>query len=494
MSANTSVDSGSAARAKRASIWTNLPFIVVLLLGVAGFIGLSRLRRPPETIDRERAAPLVETTTIRSSTESLELTTEGEVVPFRHVSLAAQVGGRIARKEERCQAGTFVREGDRLITIDPRDYDLEIARIQQLIKQTEVDIEESDVQERNNEQLLTLAEDDLKLQVREVERIESLIRQQATSQSALDAAQRARIQSANAALIVSNQLRLLRTRRGRFLTDKERLLVELEQAVLNRGRCEITAPMDGMITSDPIEQDDFVQPGAMLLQLEDTRQIEIRFDLKLDELRWIWQGGGATYDPMLSSSSSYELPPLPVKAGVDVDGYRWVWDAVLMRYDGAGLNPVTRTVPCIALVKDPRAGRWDESQAVPPTLPGPPALLRGMFVTVQIEVPSSQPLLQIPIVALRPGNQVWAVRDGQIAKASVKIAQSFGDRLLLFSELSDVRAGEQLVVSPLALAVDGMQVRSQATTLNVSEVSAKPAVDGAISGPPTDAAGQEMAR
>jgi multidrug efflux pump subunit AcrA (membrane-fusion protein) len=342
--------------------------------------------------------------------------------------------------------------------------------------------------------LLKLAEADLKLQHRELVRLESLMRQQATSQASLDTAQRAQIQAENAALALTNDQRVLTTRRGRFLSDKERLLVQLEQAMLNRQRCEITAPMDGMITSDAVEQDDFVQPGTLLAQLEDTRQVEVRFDLRLDQLRWVWQGTPQALDPLVAGGSSYRLPALLVQVSVDVDGYTWLWDATLMRYDGAGLNPATRTVPCIALVKDPRAGRWDASRPVPPTLPGPPALLRGMFVTVHIDVPSSQPLLQVPLVALRPGNQVWVVRDDHLYTVDVKVAQAAGERLLLFAGLSDVTANDQLVVSPLAMAIDGMQVRTQATTRTVAEMSSKRPADGGISGSSTTRSKRELSR
>lgn len=478
-------------------ILRNIPFVLVLLLGVAAFIVLSNLKKPPETVDRLQAAPLVETCEVHASVENLQLDTDGQVVPFREISLSAQVAGRIVSKAPESQAGSFVRKGNQLLQIDPRDYELEIQRIQEQLKQTEVEIEELDVQRSNNEKLLTLAQQNLELQQQDVSRAEALIEKRASSQSTLDAARRARIQAENTLQTLRNELQLLETRRGKFLSNKDQLLVELEKAKINRERCDITAPMDGVITADMVETDDFVQPGTALLRLEDTGQVEVRFDLRLDQLRWIWEGTGRGFDPLSAADplagaqTSYELPKLPITVGINVDGHRYVWDAILSRYDGAGLNPVTRTVPCIAIVKNPRAGRWQSNQSVPPGLAGPPALLRGMFVNVHVDVPASQRLLRLPLVALRPDNVVWRVDGDQLEVARVKVAQATESHVLVFSNLSDVAAGDQVIVTPLALALDGMEVRSKPTTINVSEISSKPALDanGTEDGEPSDGEG-----
>jgi multidrug efflux pump subunit AcrA (membrane-fusion protein) len=457
-----------------------LPFVIVLMIGIAAYIALSNLKKPPETVDRLRPAPLVETAEVQLSSENLQLDTDGEVVPYRHISLAAQVAGRIVFKATESRAGSFVRQGTRLLQIDPRDYDLAIESIQEQLKQIEVQIEELDVERSNGEKLLELAREDVTLQKREVARAESLIEQRASSQSILDTARRAQIQAANAAQTLENQLQLIDTRRGRFLSNKDQLLVELRRAQIDRERCDITAPMDGVITEDLVEEDDFVQPGATLFRLEDTGRVEVRFDLRLDQLRWIWEGAGrgfnpvATDDPLANAQLSYELPQLPILVAINVDGYRYVWDATLSRYDGAGLNPATRTVPCIAVVENPRSGRWLPGQLVPPGLAGPPALMRGMFVAVHVDVPASQKLLKLPLVALRPDNVVWRVAGDQLEVSRVKVAQATETHVLVFSNLSDVQSGDRVIVTPLALALNGMEVRAQPTTINVSEVSSKP--------------------
>jgi hypothetical protein len=258
--------------------------------------------------------------------------------------------------------------------------------------------------------------------------------------------------------------------------------------MLDRQRTEVRAPMSGIITEDLVEQDDFVQKGTALIRIDDTSCVEVSFDLKLDELRWIWAGVGQTPDAEFEGGS-YALPPLPVKIQFLVQGTTFEWSAFLARYDGAGLNPATRTVPCIAVVESPRGGHLvGEKGSV--QLPGPPALMRGMFVTVKIDVPTQQELVEVPVSALRPGNRVWILRDDRLAVRKVRVAQVLDDRVLLFPDGTQLTAGDRVIVSPLALAVDGMEIQEE----QGSEVSLADQTTGAETRSVTQAAATEIAR
>ncbi len=446
-----------------------VPF-VVLVLGVLGFLALSSLRQAPEARSVERMPPMVATVPISSSTRALELEAQGEVVPYREVTLSAEVVGRIQSKAENCRAGDFVRQGDLLLTVDPRDYDLAIERIQQSVKQTEVSVEELDVEQENVNSLVELAESDKELQLEELERYRALFQQKATSQANLDTARRGQIQVQNAVQTLKNQLALLRTRRGRLLREKDRLLAELQQAMLDRQRTEIRAPIDGVVAEDLVEQDDYVQRGTALVRLEDISRVEARFDLTLDELRWIWSGERLTAVPdQQTGEISYQLPHLPMSVTVELLGQSYQWNGQLSRYDGARLNPATRTVPCVGLVERPREGRL--VGASKSNLPGPPALLRGMFVTVQIQVPSDLPLIELPTIAVRPGNRVWLLQDDRLVIKDVEVALVQEDRTLVLPGESGLAVGERVIVSPLALAVDGMQLRSEEEVGGVENLS-----------------------
>jgi multidrug efflux pump subunit AcrA (membrane-fusion protein) len=438
------------------------PFLI-LVLGAAGFLILSGMRESPETRILERLPPVVTTVPVVACSEQLKLKAEGEVVPYREVTLSAEVPGRIFTKAEQCRAGHYVRQGELLIKIDSRDYELEMERIRQSVKQTEVNVEELDVEQANIRLLIELAESDKKLQQEALDRYRALFEQRATSQANLDNARRGQIQAENAVQTLVNQRTLLQTRRGRLLREKDRLLAELEKAILDRERTEIRAPISGVITEDLIEQDDYVQRGAPLVRLEDTSSVEVRFDLKLDELRWIWsEKNSGEMDAETAGGASYRLPSLAIAASVESLGQRYQWTGSLSRYDGARLNPATRTVPCVAVIDQPRKGEL--VSATPTPLPGPPALLSGMFVSIEIAIPTRIPLVEVPTVALRPGNRLWLLEDDRLVIRNVDVAMVESDRTLVLPGNPGLAIGEQVITSPLALAVDGMSLRQDEST------------------------------
>lgn len=440
--------------------------IVLLVLGIVGFVALSGLKRAPASSEPKHLAPLVETFEVQNAQRNFSLRVDGEVIPFREIALAAEVGGRISSKNSQARAGNFVEANTRLAEIDPRDYELAVRRIQEQVKQAAVTVEELDIESSNNDVIIQLSQRELELQQNELARIRTLAKNNAASTSDLDVVRRNELRAQNALQTLQNQQRLLRTRRGRLLSAKDRLIADLEQAMLDLERTKIVSPISGIIMKDTVEQDSFVQKGTALFRIEDRSSVEIRFNLRLDQLRWLWSG-----DDMSLTSDSYRLPPLWAIVVVDTGGETFQWQAQLDRYDGARINAATRTVPCVAVVDHPdQVERRGGSQTI-----GSPALLRGMFVNLSIEIPRSVALLQLPPMALRPGNLVWLLREGRLLIDKVTVVHRESDSVFVLDETTQIRRHDHVIVSPLALAVQGMELRSTLVTASPGPSQVGPA-------------------
>jgi hypothetical protein len=107
-------------------------------------------------------------------------------------------------------------------------------------------------------------------------------------------------------------------------------------------------------------------------------------------------------------------------------------------------------------VSEPRAAIEETNPSASNT--SAPVLLRGMYVSVAINIQPKQPLLRVPERAIRPGNVLWRVVDGKLLITPVKIAQLVRDVALIEPSTTGLQAGQQVIVSPLAVAVDGMAV------------------------------------
>ena len=89
---------------------------------------------------------------------------------------------------------------------------------------------------------------------------------------------------------------------------------------------------------------------------------------------------------------------------------------------------------------------------------GPPALVRGMFVTVAIHAQPQTALLRVPERAVQPGDKVWRVRSNMLNVVDVRVVEIVDEAAILQGINGSLRPGDEVVVTPLAEVSDGMPV------------------------------------
>lgn len=434
--------------------------LLILGGGIAGFIVLSKTREVPVRAAEKDLPPLVETAVAESFTGSLDITVDGVVVPFREVDLSAEVSGRIIQKAAECEAGRFVTEGTLLYKIDPSDYELEIRRLQEELNQADVAIQEADVEIENSAGLIELAEEDLALQRQELRRTTGLAGRSAVTEAELDKVKRSEVSARNALRLLRNQSQLAMTRKLRQERAKDLVVAQLERAKLDLERTTVTAPFDGVIVSKSAERDSFVQKGTVLVTVEDTSAVEIKCNLRVEELYWLWQqstGSDAADDP----GRNYRIPPTPVTVIYTVGGRGYAWAGELSRYDGIGFDEQTRTIPCRVVVDDPRGVKDLGATEGSERIQGPAALVRGMYVSIKLHAKPQLELLSIPERALRPGNVIWFIKGDILRIEPVHVAETIDEMVLLHGGTTELSQGDPVVTSPLTFARDGMAVRAK---------------------------------
>jgi multidrug efflux pump subunit AcrA (membrane-fusion protein) len=437
--------------------------VVILAAGVAGFFVFSSLEKAPGKVVEEEKPPLVETEPVAAHEGGLEFEVDGVVVPFREITLSAEVDGRIAYKNDVCRAGEYVERDTLLFRVDPRDYQLEVDRLTEELNQADNALKELQVEIENAGKLVDLSAQELELLEDYYQRQKQLRGDRVVSDSELDTAERNVLQARNAKLTVESQWQLLKTRRRGVEAAMKRGEVQLKKAVLDLERTEIRSPddTDGVFVSDLVEQGDYVRKGTALVTIEDTSKAEVKCSLRMDELCWLWSQAGESAGELAERGplADYEIPQAPVTVIYELAGREYQWSGTLSRYDGIGLDEKTRTVPCRVVVDAPRRRqvRVHGSAAAGDPLAGPPALVRGMYVTVRIHAQPQANLLRVDEAAVWPGNKVSVVRDGRLSLIDVDVVRVTGGAAIV--RAGRLRAGDRVVVTPLAMAENGMSVR-----------------------------------
>lgn len=412
--------------------------IALVAVGVGVMVVMKRPepgKKPP--IEDKPAALLgqmlaADVQTVRSLSElsdTLDIPVSGTVVPFREIQLASEAAGRIIDKDPNTRSGNLVKAGDVLYRIDPRDYELEVERLTRKLEQERASLNELQQDIENAQRLAEVADEEMKLAEAEVERFEKL-QGSFRSQAELDQAKRSRLASMNQRVTIQNQVSILQARRSRSELGIKLVETELQQANLNLQRTVIRAPVTGRVVSEQVEEDSYVQRGTQLVTIEDTSSVEVACNIRMDQLYWILDQQHMSTDSLVNAAqaSRYELPKNAVTVRYSLagrDSVTYEWSGVLARYDGAGIDPQSRTVPVRVLVPKPGEFKINGQPADQSTISGPAGLVRGMFVEVMIGAKPATPLLLVPKLSVKPStgtNQIWKFTPD--AKAIDQIRQS----------------------------------------------------------------------
>ena len=436
--------------------------VVILGAGIAAFMLLGRQPAPERKVSESPGATLVQATAAVRETGGLAIELDGVVVPLREVTLAAEVPGRVLLKADACKAGRSVTKGTLLFEIDPRDYDLDVARLGRELSQAGLAIEELGEEIIQNATGVELAGQQVELARREVKRLEALKSNRIVTESEHDRAIREELNAATTLSNLQGQARMLQKRRNRLEEAQGLAATMLEKAKLDQVRTRVVSPTDGVVVEDHVEQDSYVAKGTPMVTIEDTSAAEIRTSLQMEEVARIWRAASAAE---AAAGATHDLPPAVATVVFTIQDKRYEWDGVLSRQEGRGLDERTRTLPCRVTVAEPAAVRAVDRYGVPlETLPPgtPRSLLRGMFVAVRVHVDAPGELVAIPEEARRPSGEIWLIRSGKLTIIHPRPLQVAGGKAIYESDSSGLRPGDRVITSQLTHPRAGMAVAESA--------------------------------
>ena len=420
---------------------------------ILGFVALGQGRPTPTKAEVEVIKPLVETARVIQHEQGIDFDVDGVVIPFREIEVPAEVAGRVCFKSDNCRVGHTVAREELLLRIDPADYQLEIRRLEQELAQAGGSIEELRVEIAGTGRQIELAKEELVIKRRELRRYEQIDDPGVYSQTELDAARHNELAARNSLQSQKDQLRLQQSRITRLEAARELAQAQLDKAKLELARTEVRSPIDGVVTTDFVEQDCYVQRGGQVVTIQDTSCMEVRCSLQMKEMHWLWQASAETGTGL--ARRAYSFPETPVTVTYDLGASKCRWQGTLQYYDGGKVDEQTRMVPCRVRVCEPSRVTVEN----PSTSNGlTPVLMAGMFVTVRVHAKPNVSLLRLPEAAVQPGGTVWTVREGRLRELPLRVAHSTREQVLAYATGSEIGEGDLVVVSPLAAPTENAAV------------------------------------
>ncbi|MDA8627173.1 efflux RND transporter periplasmic adaptor subunit [Pseudomonadales bacterium] len=368
--------------------------IAVLLAAVAAAAGIIMSRPMPEQLTVSETTSAIRAMTVVKESLRLKIRSEGTVTPKTQTNVIPEIKGRVTWISPNLVVGGYFQAGDLLVTIDAADYEARTGLAQAQLLRAEAELEHKRF---------------------ELQRLQTLIKDNLVSQSNLENAARAhKIAKAN---VIESK-------------------INLAQAERDLSRTKITAPFEGMVRSESIDIGQFVQQGTPIASIYASDAVEVRLPIVNAQLAYL--------DPANLQRGELDPATAPmIRLTARYAGTSFVWRGQLARTEGE-IDAQSRMITAVARVRQD-----NQSPDVPP-------LQVGAFVAAEIEGQYLDDIVRLPRAALRPNSQVLIIDgDNRLRFRAVNVLRLENDFVLIDSGLE---SGEVVNLSPIQTVVDGMRV------------------------------------
>ncbi len=370
----------------------------------------------------------------------------GVVQPARVWRAVAQVSGRIVEMHPRLRDGEIIPANTLLFRIDPINYQL-------ALEQLRAELAELAVQEENTEALLKIEQRNLQLTEREAARLKKLVAEGNISHSRADETERTTLNSRTAVQNLRNTLALIPSQR-RVIEAK------LAQAQRDLENTEIKAPFNLRVANLTMETDQYITTGQTLFEGDGVDRVEVVAQVALSSLRNLFAEHGAqppSQQQLTEGLARYtELKP---RIEMDMGSQLAHWDAEFVRFTDR-IDSETRTIGVVVALDKP----------LQQIIPGQrPPLSKGMFVRVRLQGRLQPSRTLIPRTAVRNGEVLLIDPQQRLQRKAITISYHQGEFSIVESGVS---AGDQLIISDLIPAVDGMLLKPQTDTTIEAQLKA----------------------
>jgi RND family efflux transporter MFP subunit len=301
----------------------------------------------------------VDTATIQPKEYQVLINSFGRIEPRTQGQVVAQVSGQIIEVSPNFRDGGFFKQGEVLVKIDPRDYEIQVDIAAAELANAKVNYAEQQV-------LADQAVKDRKI----------LRNRGAASDFALHipqlAAAKSQIGAANA---------------------------KLKQARLDVERTQIRAPYSGRVLSKSADIGDVVSANTSLGKIYATDLVEVRLPIKNSELPFINIPEHAG-DNVFKAKIVNSLGESPQS-----------WPAVLVRTAGA-IDEQSQQLYITAQINAPYSQHNKERRP----------LKIGQYVTAEIDGKKVKDAIVIPNATIYQGSYVYLYKDGVLERRDIEIA------------------------------------------------------------------------
>jgi multidrug efflux pump subunit AcrA (membrane-fusion protein) len=377
----------------------------------------------------------------------------GNVKPSVVLNTKSEVNGKISYMHPDLEKGASLAKDTIVLRIEPTTFEISLDESMAALKNSQLELDQLAVEEKTARDALVIARKNLQVELKELERVQSLLDKKIISQSTLD-------KEEQKVLTLRQQLQDIEGKVAAFDSRRESIKARIKQSSSQveknqdtLGRTEVRLPFDARIGTVAVEEGEYVQAGAMLFEALGLQAVEIDAQIPTRQFRpLVITSNFADNGPRnLQNPANLQaaLSGLGLEARVRLvgnTGDAMLWQGSLLRLSES-VDPTRDTLGLVVVVEKPYAD----------VIPGKrPPLLKGMYAAVELVSPV-RPSLVLPRKAVHQGRVYVATEENILAIRAVDVLFSQGDLVVVAEDgETELKPGEKLIISDVIPVIEGM--------------------------------------
>lgn len=372
--------------------------LIVLFIAALVMMRLIKSKQRPNKMATAETQILVETLQVKITAAHPLIRAAGTVLPSRQLEVRSQLGGKIVTMADSLEPGGFFKEGQPILSIDDRDYQLGMQR-------RLADVEKARFEVIDEKGRGAVAAKEWALLGKELE----------TSAEGRELSLRLpHLRRAEASLAIAE--------------------AAVAEARLSLERTVVTSPFNAQVRSENVDMGQVISPQSKIATLTGTDRYWVRVALSLDQLGFLTL-------PTAGAEGSSRVKVIHSAGGTSIEKAGTILQ-LLGQLEEAG-----RLALLLIAVDDP-LGLSSGNAALP--------LLLDAFVRVEFEGKLLPEVVALPPHTLHEGNRVWVMNgEDRLEIRPVTVVWQEEDRILVSEGLKE---GDRVITSRIATPLPGLKL------------------------------------
>ncbi len=430
----------------KSPFWRKLLVLPPLIAGIVILLLLTAKKKEPAlranapTLRVLRVIPVLETSVIPRALGY------GTAQPEKVWQAVAEVKGRVIKVHPNLRSGMIVTKDTELLRIDPKEYELAVARLEAEIQKVEAQLADLGGREANIQASLKIEESSYLLAQKLLTRNKKLAKENAISEEQADRLEREVLGQQQSVQNLKNSLSLIPTERKTLEASKSAAQYSLAEAQLNIEKTIMSAPFDCRLSEVKLEPKQFVSVGQVLFEAQGTAVSEVEAHLAPEKVGHVMAKSADKPIRPLTDLKEFQRvfnmeAIVRIRSGKLVA--EWKGRLALVR---ELIDPVTRTVGLVVAVDKPY------EKAIPGIRP---PLVKGMYCEVEFRGKPIPNKIVLPRSAVQDDAVYVLTAENKLKRRKIEVEFYQGELVCIKKGL---QPGESVVVSDPTPAIEGTLV------------------------------------